>query len=125
VESLLSNDKTFKVSSVHQGRVTGYNPVDNLYLVSFEQKVLDQKFLRLEDVELGSTLEGTIEKAGDSGITVTLAEGITGWIPMQHSSDVLPGTDKKKAGKELLKWNKKFKEGSKIKCKVISTSDVL
>ena len=75
-------------------------------------------FLRLEDVELGTTLEGTIEKVGESGITVCLAEGISGWIPMQQSSDVLPGSDKKKTGKELLKWNKKFKEGAKIKCKV-------
>lgn len=69
-------------------------------------------------MELGTTLEGTIEKVGDSGITVSLAEGISGWIPMQHSSDVLPGSDKKKTGKDLLKWNKKFKEGAKIKCRV-------
>jgi ribosomal protein S1 len=70
-------------------------------------------------VELGLTLEGTIEKVGDSGITVSLAEGISGWIPMQQSSDVLPGSDKKKAtGKDLLKWTKKFKEGAKIQCKV-------
>jgi rRNA biogenesis protein RRP5 len=89
--------------------------------VSFEQQVLDQIFLRIEDVEMGSTLEGTIEKIGDSGITVNLAEGISGWVPMQHSSDVLPGSDKKKAGKDLLKWTKKFKEGSKIKCKVSYT----
>jgi rRNA biogenesis protein RRP5 len=74
--------------------------------------------LRIEDVEVGSKLEGTIEKVIDRGIIVRLAEGITGWIPVEQSADVLPSTSKKSTGKELIGWEKRFKEGTKIKCKV-------
>lgn len=67
---------------------------------------------------MGSNLEGTIEKVIDRGIVVRLAEGVTGWIPVEQSADVLPGTSKKSTGKELIGWGKRFKEGTKIKCKV-------
>jgi rRNA biogenesis protein RRP5 len=87
-------------------------------LLSFEQRILDQPFLRIEDVQVGSKLEGTIEKVIDRGIIVRLAEGITGWIPVEQSADVLPGTSKKSTGKELISWEKRFKEGTKIKCEV-------
>jgi rRNA biogenesis protein RRP5 len=111
------------VSSVHRGRITAYNPVDNLFLLSFEQKVLDQTFLRFEDVEVGSKLEGTVEKIVDRGVIVRLAEGVTGWIPIEQSADVLPTASKKPSGKELIGWEKRFKEGTKIKCKVSSSDN--
>jgi rRNA biogenesis protein RRP5 len=104
---------------VHRGRITGYNPVDNLFLLSFEQHILDQPFLRLEEVEVGSKLEGTVEKIMDRGIVVKLADGITGWVPVEQSADVLP---KKNKGKELMGWEKRFKEGTKIKCRVRAQS---
>jgi rRNA biogenesis protein RRP5 len=122
VDSLLPNSGPFKVSSVHRGRITGYNPVDNLFLLSFEQHILDQPFLRLEDVVIGSKVEGTVEKAMDNGIVVKLAEGITGWIPLEHTADILPGTTKKHKGKELVGWEKRFKEGAKVSCKVLSVN---
>jgi len=65
-------------------------------------------------------VEGTVEKALDKGIIVKLAEGITGWIPLEQSADVLPGTNKKNKGKELLGWEKRFKEGTKIQCKILN-----
>jgi ribosomal protein S1 len=74
--------------------------------------------LRIEDVEVGSKLEGMIEKVIDRGVIVRLAEGITGWVPVEQSADVLSGTSKKSTGKELTGWEKRFKEGTKIKCKV-------
>jgi len=93
--------------------------VDNLFLLSFEQHILDQLFLRLEDVEIGSKLEGTITKALDRGVIVKLAEGVTGWVPLEQSADVLPGASKKSVGKDIIGWEKRFKEGAKIKCKVL------
>jgi rRNA biogenesis protein RRP5 len=93
--------------------------VDNLFLLSFEQHILDQPFLRIEDVEVGTKLEGTVERVGDRGIVMRLAEGITGWIPMEQSADILPGKGKKASGKEIMAWEKRFKEGTKINCKVV------
>ena len=92
--------------------------MDNLFLLSFEQRVLDQPFLRVEDVEIGSKLEGTVEKVVDRGVIVQLAEGITGWIPIEQSADVLPTASKKGSGKDLIGWEKRFKQGSTVKCKV-------
>lgn len=80
--------------------------------------MLDQPFLRVEDVEIGSKLEGAVERILDQGIVVRLAEGITGWIPVEQSADVLPGKSKKNIGKEIMGWEKRFKEGTKLKCKV-------
>jgi rRNA biogenesis protein RRP5 len=73
--------------------------------------------LRIEDVEIGSKLEGTVEKILDRGVIVRLAEGITGWIPIEQTADVLPDATKN-AGKEIMGWEKRFKEGTKIKCRV-------
>jgi len=118
VESLLPNSGPYKISSLHRGRITGYNPVDNLFLLSFEQHILDQPFFSLEDVEVASKVEGTVEKIVERGVIVRLAEGITGWIPVEQSADVLPSSSKKNLGKNIIGWEKRFKEGSKIKCKV-------
>jgi ribosomal protein S1 len=74
--------------------------------------------LRLEDVDVGSKLEGIVENILDRGVIVKLADRITGWIPVEQTADVLPGTSKKSIGKDIMGWEKRFKEGSKIKCKV-------
>ena len=97
--------------------------MDNLFLLSFEQSVLDQPFLRVEDVEIGSKLEGTVEKVVDRGVILRLAEGITGWIPIEQSADVLPTISKKASGKDLIGWEKRFKQGSTVKCKVPSADN--
>ena len=120
VDSIIPNTGPFKISSVHRGRIIGYNPVDNIFFLSFEQRILDQPFLRIEDVEVGSRLEGTVEKVLDRGIIVRIAEGITGWIPFEHSADVLPGPPKKQFSKDNISLERRFKEGSTVKCKVTS-----
>jgi rRNA biogenesis protein RRP5 len=89
-----------------------------LFQLSFEQRVLEQPFLRLEDVEIGSALEGTVERLLEKGIIVKLAEGITGWLAMEQSSDALPTANTKAFGKQLIVWEKRFKEGSTVKARV-------
>lgn len=92
--------------------------MDNLYLLSFEQRILDQPFLRLEDVEVGAVLEGFVEKTRDRSVIVKLAEGITGMIPLEHTADVLPAASKKHVTKDIIGWETRFKEGKSIKCRV-------
>ena len=118
VDSISGSSGPFKLSSLHRARIIGYNPVDNLFQLSFEQRILDQPFLRLEDVEIGSGLEGTVERLLEKGIVIRLAEGITGWIALEQSSDALPTVSKKALGKQLIVWEKRFKEGSKVKVRV-------
>jgi rRNA biogenesis protein RRP5 len=115
VESLSEETGPFKLGSTHRGRVVGFNPVDGMYLVSLEKKILDQPFLRIEDVAIGSVVHGKVEKLlvnanGFGGLLVNLADGITGLVPEMHLADV-----------SLLHPEKKFKEGMKVTARVLST----
>ncbi|KAJ9136682.1 rRNA biogenesis protein rrp5 [Pleurostoma richardsiae] len=118
IEALYEDSGPYKVGSVHRGRVVGYNAVDGVFLLSFEQHVLEQPFLRVEDVPVGEVVNGTVEKLlvgehGVSGLIIRLAEHVSGLVPETHMSDV-----------RLQHPEKKFKEGLKIKARVLSTDPV-
>ena len=122
MDNISATSSPFRVSSFHCARIIGYNPVDNLFQLSFEQRVLDQPFLRIEDVEIGSTLEGMVQRISEKGIVVRLAEGITGWVPVEQTADALPTEGKKAFGIQLIGWEKRFKEGSKLKVRAWITN---
>ncbi|ORY70013.1 uncharacterized protein BCR38DRAFT_520878 [Pseudomassariella vexata] len=115
VDMVSESTGPFKLQSVHRGRVVGYNAVDGVFQLSFEQHVLEQPFLRLEDIPVGEIVHGIIEKLvigpdGVSGLLVKLAEGLTGFVPEIHLADV-----------KLQHPEKKFREGMKVKSRVLST----
>ncbi|KAI1355729.1 hypothetical protein F5Y01DRAFT_269647 [Xylaria sp. FL0043] len=115
LDLLSESSGPFKVGTVHRGRVISYNALDGLYNLSFESSVLEQPFLRIEDVAIGSVVNGEIEKLiinqdGVSGLSVKLAEGIHGYVPEMHLADV-----------RLQHPEKKFREGLKVKARVLST----
>ncbi|CZT03246.1 related to ribosomal RNA processing protein RRP5 [Rhynchosporium agropyri] len=115
IETLSETTGHYKTGSKHRGRVIGYNPLDGIYLVSFEETILAQPFLRIEDITIGSVVKGKVEKIvvnerGVGGVLLNLAEGITGLVSEAHMSDV-----------QLLHPEKKFKEGSKVTARVLST----
>lgn len=116
VESIASESGPFKVGSTHEARVVGYNMLDNLYLLSFEKTVIEQPFLRLEDVTVGVTVKGKVEKlligsTGIDGLIVSLADGITGLVPSMHFADT-----------QLQFPEKKFREGMKISARILSVN---
>ena len=115
IESLSESTGPYKLGSVHKARVIGFNLVDGLFIVSLESKIINQPFLRLEDVKVGQVVKGTIEKLivkekGVTGLLVNIAEGITGLVPEVHIADIL-----------LQHPERKFKEGSAVKARVLST----
>lgn len=115
IDALYESSGPFKVGSKHKGRVVGYNAFDGLFLLSFEKTVLDQPFLRIEDVPVGDVVNGVVEKLivgenGVQGLILKLADGISGLVPEMHLSDV-----------RLQHPEKKFKEGLKVKARVLST----
>jgi rRNA biogenesis protein RRP5 len=114
VESISSEQGPFKVGSVHEARIVGYNVLDNLFLLSFERRVIDQPFIRLEDVAVGTVVKGKIEKlligpTGMDGIILSLADGITGLVPSMHFADA-----------QLQHPEKKFREGTTISARILS-----
>ncbi|KAL4807665.1 hypothetical protein BDV18DRAFT_106733 [Aspergillus unguis] len=116
VETISSDHGPFKIGTTHEARVVGYSAVDNLYSLSFERKVIDQPFLRLEDVTLGAVVKVNVTKIliGESGVTgliVSLTEGITGFIPAVHFADT-----------RLQFPEKKFREGMTITARILSVN---
>lgn len=114
VEALYETSGPYKVGSVHKGRVIGYNEVDGVFQISFQKSVLEQQYLRLEDVPIGAVVTCSIEKVivgekGVSGLILKVDENITGLVPEQHLSDI-----------RLQHPEKKFREGMKVKARVLS-----
>lgn len=116
IETLSESTGPYKVGSLHKARVLDYNSMDSLYIVSMERKIIDQPFLRFEDIQVGETVKGKVEKLiinalGVGGVLVTLADGITGMVPEIHMADV-----------HLQHPEKKFKEGLSVKARVLSVN---
>jgi len=109
IDVLSEDSGLYRTGSAHKARVIGYNSMDGLYLVSMEQRVLDQPFLRVEDIKVGEVVKGTINRVLDSGrLIVNLSEGITGMVDEIHLSDI-----------KLKHPEKKFREGVEVKARVI------
>lgn len=116
VESISPDTGAFRIDSTHEARIVGYNALDNLYLLSCERKVIDQPFLRLEDVTVGAVVKGKVEKVligpnGIDGLIVSLADGITGLVPSMHLADTT-----------LQFPEKKFREGMTISARILSVN---
>ena len=116
VDALYESSGPYKIGSVHRGRVIGYNEFDGLFHLSFEKSILDQQYIRLEDIPIGVTINGSIEKIiineeGVGGLLIKIAEGISGFVSERHLSDV-----------RLQHPEKKFREGMKVKARVLSVN---
>ena len=115
IETLSESTGRYKVGSVHKARIIGYNSIDGLFIVSMEPKVIDQPFLRMDDVKVGQVVKGSVEKVmvggnGVSGVIVNIADGITGLVPETHLADI-----------HLQHPEKKFREGNSVTARVLST----
>ncbi|KGO58033.1 Nucleic acid-binding, OB-fold [Penicillium expansum] len=116
VETIDETSGAFQLDAVHEARVIGYNSIDNLYILSFEKSVIEQPFLRVEDVNVGAIVKGKVEKLligadGMNGLIVNLADGITGLVPSMHFADTM-----------LQFPEKKFREGQKLSLRILSVN---
>lgn len=108
-------DGPYKIGSRHRARIVGYNAMDKLYLASMRRSVLDQPFLRVEDVPIGGRVKGTIRELkyganGINGVIVDLADGLSGLVPETHMADI-----------RLEYPERKFKKGLSVSARVLST----
>ncbi|KAK0388458.1 hypothetical protein NLU13_4702 [Sarocladium strictum] len=114
VDALYATSGPYQTGTSHKGRIVGYNPIDGMFQLSFQKSVLEQQYIRLEDVPVGAVVDGEIEKVvvgeeGVSGLVLKIADGITGYVAERHFSDV-----------RLQHPEKKFREGLKVKARVLS-----
>ncbi|KAI8058951.1 uncharacterized protein B0P05DRAFT_559162 [Gilbertella persicaria] len=110
INSVSGTSGKFKIGTTHRARILGYNPVDALLVLTLQPSVLAEKFLRVADIEVGSTIECEVEKLVPAGVIVKVSKSITGLVPTNHMADV-----------KLTRPEYKFKTGKKIQCRVLST----
>ncbi|KAI9801570.1 MAG: hypothetical protein M1825_003249 [Sarcosagium campestre] len=115
VETLLESEGPYQTGSTHRARIVGYNAMDGVFLASMEESIINQPFLRIEDLNLGQVVKGTVEKLivnadGFGGLLVKVAEGIVGLVPEMHVADT-----------HLSHPDRKFKEGLSVTARVLST----
>ncbi|BFZ59560.1 rRNA bioproteinsis protein rrp5 [Saitoella coloradoensis] len=110
IETLSASTGAYKLDSVHRARIVGWAPVDGYYIVSMEEKVLEQKILRVEDVRAGEVIKVEVRKIIGAGIVVEITDSVTGLVPTIHMADTA-----------LQNPERKFREGMSVDAKVIST----
>ncbi|KAJ3156683.1 rRNA biogenesis protein rrp5 [Geranomyces michiganensis] len=102
-------ESSFKVGSKHRGRVVGKDYLGGLLQISFQKSVIEQPFLRHDDIKVGTNIKGKVVRVTPGGVIVALAGTINGFCPKLHYSDIA-----------LSQPDKMFKEGAIIKCQVLS-----
>ncbi|KAJ4323696.1 rRNA biogenesis protein rrp5 [Neodidymelliopsis sp. IMI 364377] len=113
VDVLSEDAGAYKLDTKHRARIVGYNAMDALFQLSLEKKVLDQAFLRIEDIKAGQVVKGKVhkliaDKKGAAAVLVNLSEGITGLVPELHLADV-----------KLQHPERKFREGVPVTARVL------
>jgi rRNA biogenesis protein RRP5 len=87
--------------------VTGHFLFDGLVQLSLKPSVLEQKFLKISDVEVGEVVKGTIKRLTEAGLFVSMSGNIDGVVWPNHFADI-----------SLKQPSKRFKPGASIKCRV-------
>jgi rRNA biogenesis protein RRP5 len=57
IPALSSTTGQFRAGTLHRARVIGHSPLDGMMLLSFEQKVLDQVFMQVHELQVGQVLK--------------------------------------------------------------------
>ncbi|XP_051239912.1 protein RRP5 homolog isoform X1 [Dicentrarchus labrax] len=93
----------------HTCRILDFSPMDQIYFVSLRKSIIEKPFYRYHDLHAGQIVEGTVSVLLSHGMVVHLSDHIKGLVPRTHLSDIL-----------LKNPEKKYVEGMKIKCRVLS-----
>ena len=114
IDSLAESMGSYRIGTKHKARITAYNSMDGLFILSLEQSVIEQPFLFLNDVKAGQSVRAKIDRLlvgenGVSGLILELSRGVTGLVPEIHLSDV-----------RLQHPERKFREGMAVNARVIA-----
>ncbi|KAG9054803.1 rRNA biogenesis protein rrp5 [Serendipita sp. 407] len=108
VPSLSASSGPYKSGTVHRARVIGFYPFDGVLKCSMKESILQQKWLRVEEVQVGETVKGTINSLTDRGLFVSISGSVHAVIWPNHYADI-----------HLKHPERKFKIGNSIKCRVL------
>ncbi|MBW0507198.1 hypothetical protein O181_046913 [Austropuccinia psidii MF-1] len=111
ITSLSPSSGSYKVGSTHQARVVGVSPVDGVLQLSLQPSVIQRSFMRVDDLPVGEFVVGHVKKLNSSNLVVSVDGAIDCIVWPDHYSDI-----------KLRHPERKFKEGNKIKGRVLYTN---
>ena len=102
---------THRTGTIHTCRLVQFNLLDGCPIVSLQPSVIEKPYMRYSDLSVGEAVEGKVERFGEFGMIVGLTDMIRGLCTRTHLSDT----------RAIMKQpRKKYKEGSKVKARVLS-----
>ncbi|CBQ68100.1 related to RRP5-processing of pre-ribosomal RNA [Sporisorium reilianum SRZ2] len=109
VVALPPSSGPFAKGSVHKARVVGHSPTDRTLQLSLKASVLERKFMRVSEVEVGEVVNASIIKLGlPNAIFLQLQGHVDGVVFANHFADV-----------KLTQPEKRFKPGLQVKARVM------
>ncbi|XP_049426867.1 protein RRP5 homolog isoform X1 [Epinephelus fuscoguttatus] len=106
-----ANENRVLAMPEHTCRILDFSAMDQIHFVSLRKSMIDKPFYRYHDLQAGQVVEGTVSVLLNHGMVVHLSDHIKGLVPRTHLSDIL-----------LKNPEKKYMEGMKIKCRVLSVN---
>ena len=107
----IKDRKQYRKGTLHNTRIVQFNLIDGLAIVSLQKSVLERPYMRYSNILAGDLIEGVVERVGSFGMIVSVTESIHGLCPKLHLSDIKT---------IIVKPEKKYKPGTKVKCRVIN-----
>ncbi|KAI4899783.1 hypothetical protein NFI96_011797 [Prochilodus magdalenae] len=93
----------------HTLRITDYSPLEQLYLATLRKSTIATTYFSYHDIKEGQLIEGTVQSLEKYGMHVKISDHVKGLVPRIHLADIT-----------LSNPDKKYKEGMKVKCRVLS-----
>ncbi|XP_066517483.1 protein RRP5 homolog isoform X2 [Hoplias malabaricus] len=93
----------------HTLRITDYSPIEQMHLATLRKSTVEATFFSYHDIKEGQIIEGTVQSLEVYGMHIKISDHIKGMVPKIHLADIT-----------LSNPEKKYKEGMKIKCRVLS-----
>ncbi|KAG8928202.1 rRNA biogenesis protein rrp5 [Tulasnella sp. 418] len=108
VESLPETSGQWKIGTIHRARIMSYSALDGLLQLTFRESVIDEKILRVSDLQVGVRVTGTVVELTETHLRVKLSEGVTATVFPLHYADIT-----------LKNPQKRFKPGVSVKARVL------
>ncbi|CAG9771962.1 unnamed protein product [Ceutorhynchus assimilis] len=102
----------YPITSKHQVRIIDYNHLSQLFICTPEQNVIKETVFAAQDLTPGQLCDVIVEDIKEEGIVVATGH-IKGFVTNLHLSN----------NRYTANVKKKFKEGQKIKARVLSVTD--
>ncbi|XP_034155929.2 protein RRP5 homolog [Pangasianodon hypophthalmus] len=93
----------------HTLRITDYSPIEQIHVATLRKAIIEVPFFSYQDIKPGQIVEGTVQSLEKYGMHVKISDHIKGLVPRIHLADII-----------LTNPEKKYKEGMRVKCKVLS-----